>query len=161
MKLDDAQKAIVAGWITDGLKLSEIQKRLHSELGLTVTYMDVRFLVDDLKLMPKDPPPKVDKVISPSQLATPAQNPVPGLPPLPGSGGAGLDDVQVTVDALARPGSMVSGNVTFTDGQSAAWQLDQMGRLGLVSGQPGYKPSARDLQLFQQSLERELSRMGF
>ena len=43
-----------------GAKLSEIQTRLASEFGLKLTYMEVRFLVDDLKLTPKDPePPKV------------------------------------------------------------------------------------------------------
>ena len=41
------------------------------------------------------------------------------------------------------------------------WYLDQMGRLGLGPKQPGYKPSAADLQTFQQSLEAELSKIGF
>src|SRR6185295_14602857 len=55
MNLDEAQRKKVAGWIADGLKLSEIQTRLAAELGVRLTYMDVRFLVDDLKLTPKDP----------------------------------------------------------------------------------------------------------
>src|ERR1044071_5253246 len=60
MNLDDVQRKTVSGWITEGLKLSEIQNRLASELGLRLTYMDVRLLVDDLKLTPKDvEPPKV------------------------------------------------------------------------------------------------------
>ena len=53
MKLDDAQRKKVTEWIAQGLKLSEIQKRLGSELDLHLTYMDVRLLVDDLKLTPK------------------------------------------------------------------------------------------------------------
>ena len=32
MNLDDAQRKTVAGWIADGLKLSEIQNRLSTEL---------------------------------------------------------------------------------------------------------------------------------
>ena len=54
MQLDDQQKKIVAGWIEEGLDLSAIQARLESELNISMTYMDVRFLVGDLELMPKD-----------------------------------------------------------------------------------------------------------
>ena len=44
----------MAGWIEEGLDLSAIQARLESELDISMTYMDVRFLVGDLELMPKD-----------------------------------------------------------------------------------------------------------
>ena len=54
MNLDESQRKKVAEWIAQGLKLSEIQNRLASELGVRMTYMDVRLLVDDLKLTPKD-----------------------------------------------------------------------------------------------------------
>src|SRR5438874_1428961 len=54
MNLDEAQRKRVVAWIAEGLKLSEIQNRLVAELGLRLTYMDVRLLVDDLKLTPKD-----------------------------------------------------------------------------------------------------------
>src|SRR5438874_4584551 len=54
MNLDDAQKRTVADWIAQGQKLSEIQKRLADELAIHLTYMEVRMLVDDLKLIPKD-----------------------------------------------------------------------------------------------------------
>jgi hypothetical protein len=55
---------------------------------------------------------------------------------------------------------MVSGKVTFSDGVKAAWHLDQTGRLGLAPKQPGYRPSAADVQEFQAALEKELSKMG-
>lgn len=165
MNLNDAQKQTVTQWIADGLKLSEIQKKLASDLGVQLTYMEVRFLVDDLKLVPKDPvPPKVDKPAAASPLTTtPAAGssaplaeeefPAGDLPQANGK-------VSLTVDTVTRPGALVSGNVTFSDGQSAAWYLDQMGRLGVVAKQQGYKPSAADVQSFQQALEAELSRMG-
>ena len=57
MNLTEAQRQQVANWINAGAKLSEIQNRLQSELGLKLTYMEVRFLVDDLKLTPHDPEP--------------------------------------------------------------------------------------------------------
>ena len=62
---------------------------------------------------------------------------------------------------MARPGTLVSGSVTFSDGQSAAWYLDQMGRMGVAPKQQGYKPSGADLQAFQQALEVQLSKIGF
>ena len=158
MNLDEAQRQKVAAWIADGAKLSEIQTRLASELGLKFTYMEVRLLVDDLKLTPKDPePPKV--VVAPAaEAAKPAAEktapPPPAAATLPGS-------VSVTVDQLARPGAIVSGKVSFSDGQQADWYLDQSGRLGVAPRQQGYKPSAADVQQFQAALEKEISRLGF
>src|SRR3989442_1232840 len=54
MSLDEAQKQKVKAWIEQGLSLSEIQNKLASESAVQMTYMEVRFLIDDLKLKPKD-----------------------------------------------------------------------------------------------------------
>jgi hypothetical protein len=155
MNLDEAQRKIVAEWIAKGLKLAEIQTRLASEMGVTATYMDVRFLVDDLKLTPKDEerakPPAVSSAVS-----APAPSAAPGATAPAGVGGG----VTVSVDQLARPGALVSGKVTFSDGQIAGWHLDQAGRLGLAPQRTGYKPTAADLKEFQAALEMELARMG-
>jgi hypothetical protein len=145
MNLDETQQKKVAGWINEGLKLAEIQKRLESEFGLRVTYLDVRLLVDDLKLKPKDPPP-------PPKPAVPLQATAP--PPAPAGG------VSVTVDQLTRPGSLVSGKVKFSDGKTAEWLLDQAGRLAVVPTQKGYKPSPDDVQDFQVALQQELQKLG-
>ena len=157
MNLDEAQRQKVAAWIADGAKLAEIQTRLMSEFNLKLTYMEVRFLVDDLKLTPKDPEPP--KVVAPvAEAAKPAETksapPPAGPPGKPGG-------VSVTVDQLARPGAIVSGKVTFSDGQQAEWYLDQTGRLGVVPKQQGYKPTAADVQQFQAALQSEMARMGF
>src|SRR5580658_88759 len=144
--LDQAQRQKVAAWINEGLKLAEIQKRLEIELGLRLTYLEVRFLVDDLKLKPKDPPPP----------PKPAAKPEDALAPLPSASAK----VSVTVDQLARPGALVSGKVKFTDGKSADWVLDQAGRLGLVPAEKGYKPPAADVQEFQIALQQELQKLG-
>jgi hypothetical protein len=162
MNLDDAQKQRVTAWITEGLKLSDIQKRLMTELSLNLTYMEVRLLVDDLKLTPKDvEPPKplqtAGRAVSPGKTA----EPVPQKSALPGGTAAPGGGVSIRVDQLTRPGALASGSVTFSDGQSAMWYLDQMGRLGLVPKQQGYKPSPADLQSFQSTLESELSKSGY
>jgi hypothetical protein len=65
------------------------------------------------------------------------------------------------VDQVTRPGAIVSGKVTFTDGQLADWYLDQMGRLGVVPKQQGYKPAAGDVQQFQMALESEMAKLGY
>lgn len=166
MKLDEKQKETVRSWLEQGLKLSEIQSRLASEMKLTVTYMELRFLLDDLKLKPKDQePPKA---------------PVPALKPeAPAAAGidAEVDDadalelepepattggkVSVSVDQIARPGALVSGKVTFSDGKTAEWYLDQYGRLGVAPTEKGYKPVQADVVAFQTELQNELSRMGY
>jgi hypothetical protein len=160
MNLTEEQRQRVAAWITQGAKLSEIQTRLASEFGVKVTYMEARFLVDDLKLTPKDPePPKVvvpetkpaADAVPPTQ-ALPAAD--PALPPLGGK-------VSVGVDQITRPGAIVSGKVTFSDGQTADWYLDQTGRLGVVPKQQGYKPSPADVQDFQLALQQEVAKLGY
>jgi len=65
------------------------------------------------------------------------------------------------VDQLTRPGAVVSGKVTFSDGNSASWYIDQTGRLGVVPEQQGYRPPQADMQQFQAALEAELSKLGF
>ena len=159
MNLDEAQRKKVAEWIAQGLKLSEIQSRLQSELELKLTYMEVRLLVDDLKLTPKDVEP-VKPLHSP--LAAPAAaGAKPGAAtPKPEASASKPGGVSVSMDQLARPGALVSGKVTFSDGNKAEWYLDQAGRLGLVPQQTGYRPPAADMQQFQMALETELSKMG-
>ena len=44
------QKKQIAQWVNDGLGLSDIQKKINDDFGIVMTYMDVRFLVDDLDL---------------------------------------------------------------------------------------------------------------
>jgi hypothetical protein len=156
MNLDESQRQKVAAWIADGATISQIQTRLASELNLKLTYMEVRLLVDDLKLTPKDPePPKVSAPVPEAAKPADAKNaPLPAGPP--GAKGG----VSVTVDQLTRPGAIVSGKVTFSDGQAADWYLDQTGRLGVAPKQQGYKPSAPDVQQFQAALQNEIARMG-
>ena len=165
MNLDSAQRQKVTAWIAEGLKLSDIQNRLMVEFALKVTYMEVRLLVDDLKLVPKDPdPPKPVASASPlSALGSGTTDAVKsGNAPVaqPGEVPQGGGNVSVTVDTFTRPGAIVSGKVRFSDGNIAEWHLDQTGRLGVVTKQQGYKPSAADVQLFQTALEKELAKLG-
>jgi hypothetical protein len=163
MNLDESQRQKVAEWIAQGLKLSDIQNRLASELGARLTYMEVRLLVDDLKLTPKDVEPKTAQTLVKGGAIPEAKaGPTPPQPPKqePAQPPPSTGTVSVSVDQLTRPGSVVSGKVTFSDGQQAEWYLDQMGRLGMATQKKGYRPSAGDVQQFQAALESELSKMG-
>ena len=160
MKLDDAQKQKVSGWIEEGLKLSEIQDKLNSEFGLRMTYMEVRFLIDDLGVKLKDKAPEPPP--APAPTAAKAGEPLSTSPLSEGEGEAlPVSGVSVTVDQVTRPGALVSGKVKFSDGKSAEWYLDQMGRLGLAPKEQGYKPSQEDLLEFQTELQNELAKLGF
>ena len=165
MNLDDSQRQKVGKWVEEGLKLSEIQSKLASEFGIRVTYMELRFLLDDLKLKPKDKEPPAAPTLAgkpPAQGGPAAKQPPPTaedeLEEEPAGAGGG---VSVNVDQVTRPGALVSGKVTFSDGQTADWYLDQAGRLGVVAKQQGYKPSQADLMAFQAELQNELARQGY
>ena len=85
----------------------------------------------------------------------PADEGVPAAPP------AGTGSFSLEIDRIMRPGTMVSGSVTFSDGVTAKWALDQQGRLMLETAQKGYQPSPSDVQTFQRELQAQLQRQGF
>jgi hypothetical protein len=163
--LTDEQKTQLAGWVADGASLADVQKRLAAEFSISMTYMDARFLLDDLNLTIKEkakPAAAADiSKTSPADDAMPMAGP-PGASPFPGPGEAApASRVRVSVDKIVRPGAVVSGNVTFSDGQSADWHLDQAGRLSLAPKTKGYQPKPPDVQEFQYALQDELARLGY
>jgi hypothetical protein len=192
MNLSLEQKEAVSSWVAAGDSLSVIQKKLAEQLKVSMTYMDVRFLVDDLGLELKNAAPKADA--SDVTKAPPGPRPAPAgkkgfadrmmekssqgadeeipedAPPedefpgddgLPAEAPAGAGTFKLEVDRIVRPGAVVSGNVTFSDGVSGKWALDQQGRLMLETGQKGYQPSPTDVQAFQRELSTQLQRAGF
>ena len=143
------------------MKLSEFQKRLEKDFGLKGTYMEVRLLVDDLRVQLKDPEPPKAPAPAPEATPAPTAAAVPMGGAAPGAAPDGLvGGVSITVDTVTRPGTLTSGTVKFSDGQSAQWYLDQMGRFGMVPPVRGYRPSQEDLQEFQMLLDRELQKLG-
>ena len=149
MELTAEQKQAVTGWVEEGSGLAEIQRRLDSEFGISLTYMDLRFLVLDLGLAVHDKP-------DPTPAAPETGDTAPPAAPTDLGGG-----VSVEISRLTQPGALVSGTVTFSDGNTAAWSLDQFGRLGLNPTQSGYKPSPEDLRQFQEELKNQIEKRGF
>jgi hypothetical protein len=191
MSLTPEQKAIVTTWVTAGDNLSVVQKKLLEHFKITLTYRDVRFLVDDLDLTLKDPAPKADA--SDLSKSAPAPKSAGGVPPA--RSGAGLPDgapddlpptdadgdlppeeetlppedaatptsVTVVVDKVTLiPGAIAGGSVTFSDGVTGKWIIDQQYRPGFTEiSQPGYRPSPADAQAFMQELGRAMQARGF
>ncbi len=163
MQLNEEQKKAVADWCKEGCGLSEIQKRLAERFKVSLTYIDVRFLLIDLGLEVKDRERKVsvpqDLKAAPPPLPADDAGPEPFEDELPAGGAsAGLS---VEIDRVTRPGAMVSGTVVFSDGVKANWAIDQMGRLALMAGNRDYRPSASDIQAFQQTVMKELQKRGY
>jgi hypothetical protein len=187
------QKQAVTGWIAAGDSLSIVQKKLTEQFKLSLTYMDVRFLVDDLGLelknaaptatpeIGKAPPPKPapvepakkgffdkakEKLGFAKDEAEDLQTDIaeedladdPGALDAPPGGGA----VSVSVDKVTLiPGAIASGTVTFSDGVTGKWIVDNYGRPGFTEiSQPGYRPNPVDAQAFMQELGRSLQSRG-
>lgn len=164
-KLTPEQQAALQQWAGEGATLNDIQRRLKDEFGVNITYLDARLLLLDLQVKLKDKP----KEPAPVPAAEPeleseqgAADDVMGDTVVDEATGAPVAGaMSVGVDQIAIPGAIISGRVTFSDGQNARWYLDQMGRLGLSGAEPGYKPPAADVPLFQQELDRILMQAGF
>lgn len=169
MSLTPEQTAAVSTWVAAGDNLSTIQKKLREQFSVALTYMDVRFLVDDLNLQLKDAPKKVD--------ASDVTKTQPKAPPAPASGNvppgedgladeaelpAGPGGVILDVDSVTLiPGAIASGQVTFSDGVTGKWIIDHQGRPGFTEiSQPGYRPTPEDAKSFMNQLETELQRRG-
>ncbi len=204
MSLTPEQKAAVASWVAAGDGLSAVQKKLGEQFKLSLTYRDVRFLVDDLNLELKDAAPKVDASdvtkAQPAAAGTASPQPKPaaaaekkgfldkakeklglakdepaepdpefsdGPDPLEedeaGALPPGLANVKVEVDKKTLiPGAIASGSVTFSDGVTGNWIVDQYGRPGFTKiSKEGYRPSPDDAQAFMQELNLALQKLGY
>ncbi len=151
--LTPAQTAKVSEWVASGATLSQIQSKLSSEFNISMTYMDVRFLVDDLNLaLVEKEEPKKEETTEATAEATAAA---------PGEAAPAAGSVSVEVDTIARPGMIVSGHVKFSDGQIADWFIDEAGRPGMSARVPGYRPTDPDMRDFQQKLDVALRQLGF
>jgi len=176
-ELKDEQKLAVREWAEEGATLNDIQSRLKTELGVTLTYMECRLLAMELGLSLKDKTVKTPAAQAPVTAAT-AQKAGPDSvvdaefdeeegAELDGGAAAGEPMAAegsvafvMEADELTVPGMLVSGRVTFSDGMNGKWALDQMGRLSLKTEQTGYQPPPVDVPKFQQGLEQILVKKG-
>tara|TARA_R100000027_G_scaffold8954_1_gene6473 strand:- start:42539 stop:43027 length:489 start_codon:yes stop_codon:yes gene_type:complete len=162
MELDASQKQQVAQWAAEGESLSNLQEKISTEFGVKMTYMETRFLIEDLEidLSVGEPTPEEEETTE-EESSGEATEEVVDLEDAGFDGATGSGRVSVSVDKITRPGSVVSGDVTFSDGKTAGWMLDQLGQLRLIPTEEGYQPGQDDIQAFQTALQAELQQQGF
>ncbi len=167
MELTTQQYEQIRAWLSAGATLSDVQKSLKSEYGITMTYMDLRMLVLEIGAAVQDKPEPVKPALPPDNTQE-AEEEDPYAEEFDDeSPGGALDNdptadrVVVSIDRVVRPGAMVSGEVTFSNGEKGKWLIDNYGRFGLDPDTPGYKPTEVDLMHFQNKLRSELRRHGY
>lgn len=152
--LTEDQVGQIRSWAEEGAQLPEIQRRLVSDLGVKITYMEVRFLLDDLAIELKSPDPEPEPEEPAAEAEPQADDEEADDEPAPGG-------VRVTFSELVRPGTAVSGRVTFANGKTADWWVDQMGRLGMNPDDKEFRPSETEMVDFQRELQRVARKRGY
>lgn len=146
----EEQIKTVQSWADLGDNLSEIQKKLASEMDVKVTYMELRFLLDDLRVKLKED--EVEETTEEDSEEDPPESP---------EAGPQGDEVQVTISALQRPGALISGSASFAGGETAEWWLDQTGQLGMKAQNESFRPNQEQMMAFQKELQQAVQSKGF
>lgn len=149
MKVNAEQLEQVRAWAAQGIDLNGIQKRLASECGVHLTYMDVRFLLLDNGIEIAAAPEPEKKPEPSAQAAPQAETAADASAPADGKPVVTLDEIQI-------PGAVISGKVAFPGGTKGAWLIDNAGRFGW-SDLTG-TPSPEEMQAFQFELAQLLRR---
>ena len=169
MELTEQQRQSVKEWLAAGASLADVQGNLKSEFGIALTYMDVRLLVLEIGAAVNDKPdPEEAKPKPPPPPSMDDDDPYADDPYADESfndettpDGEQAAKVSLSLDRVMRPGAVISGTVTFSDGAKASWLIDQYGRFGLDPETPGYQPAPADMRAFQLELRAELRRHGY
>ena len=159
-KLTEEQVGEIKGWAAAGAQLSEIQKRMEDEMKLNLTYMDTRFLILDLEITLRDLEEEARAKVAEeeskegaeaSDLNEPEELTIEDPEVLPADNTSA--NVSVSINKVSNPGFIVSGRVTFSDGNTGMWYVDDQG-LGIQPDVLDYQPSRPDIEAFQKELER-------
>ena len=143
-QLTTQQISLLKEWAAEGFDLNAMQKRINEELGISLTYMDTRFLLLDLG---------IELVSNRKTEPEEKEETLPSEPPVP------TGTTEVTVDEITPAHAIISGKVTFMSGKKATWYFDKTGRIDWtpLNGEP----SEEDLRGFEKELQKVLrSRMG-
>lgn len=155
--LSPEQISQIQAWADEGDGFPEIQKKLRDEFEIRITYLETRFLLEDLKieLKPAPEPEPEPEVVADEVTADDEPVEDGNLPEDDGTGTA-----KVTIDSVLRPGAIISGKVDFGGGNVASWWLDQMGRLGMDPMENGFRPSESQVLAFQDELRAVIQKSG-
>ena len=158
--LTPQQRQLVEQWAADGANLNQIQDRLRSECDTTLTYMETRLLIMELGVKIQDKPREVEKPAS-APVAPAAADDVAVADEVLAPDGTTGGALKISVDEVPPAGAIISGRVTFSDGVTVQWFMDQQGRFGMRGPAPGYQPPAADIPAFQAELDTILQQSGY
>lgn len=148
MNLSKEEKEQLQSWLANGLNFSTIYKHVSNDWKKNITYMELKFAIDDLHLEF----PKVTKI---SEEETKKEEPI-NLNTVESA-----HKVTIEIDKIMPPGAILSGSVTFSDGMTGSWQLDQRGRIAINPLTEAYHPSEEDIQEFERQLQQVLHKAGY
>jgi len=163
--LSEQQVSVIRDWVAQGAQMADIQKRLKEEFGLNATYMDTRFIALDLNLefiqdeveeegqLVENEVEGDNPVFEEEEVAAPIEDAGISSVSLGGDDDLSAPSVSVGLDQVAIPGAMVSGTITFSDGEKGRWMIDTMGRPSIDPETPNYQPTQTDLEDFQVKLK--------
>ncbi len=140
MTTEEKRDRFIVEKLNQGHSLGEVQKMLAEELGINMTYLELRLLAADLDVNWKKQDANKPKIA----LDDKASEPVPA------------PRTKITVSRVVRPGAALSGDVVFASGAEAEWFVDQYGRLGINPKPGSSRPTQEDLQDFQVELQKTL-----
>lgn len=155
--LSPEQISQIQAWADEGDGFPEIQKKLRDEFEVRITYLETRFLLEDLKIELKPAPvPEPEPEVVAEEVPA-GEEGIDGetLPEDDGTRTA-----TVSIDSVLRAGAIISGKVDFGGGNIASWWLDQMGRLGMDPMENGFRPSESQVIAFQDELRAVVQKSG-
>ena len=154
----DEIKQYISELLNKGVSLSDIQKQLRSEKGVTMTFLDLRLMVSGIENIDWSKHQKEEKSKEPKKVVDSGG----GALPHDEDEAMGANDEEtadgttvVEVSRLTRPGTIANGSVKFASGIKANWTVDQYGRLGLDKATG--EPTPQDIKEFQVELQKMLS----
>ena len=159
--------------LNSGMSLSDVQHALSEELGIRMTYLDLRMLAATLpvewekqdkkvaKTAPVEEKVQADEVdeAETDEVEEDAETEEEDAELEEEDDGDELPDTVLTLDDTPMPGAALSGTVRFMSGISCGWFMDRMGRLGFnLPEDAKEQPTDDDVQAFQVELQKMMQK---
>lgn len=160
--------------LNSGMSLSDVQHALSEELGIRMTYLDLRMLAATLpvewekqdKKVAKPAPveekmlaDEVDEAENDEAEEDAEADEEEAELEEEEAGDDELPDTVLTLDDTPMPGAALSGTVRFMSGISCGWFMDRMGRLGFnLPEDAKEQPTDDDVQAFQVELQKMMQK---
>ena len=163
----EERNQLIIDSINSGMSLSDLQKKLSTEYGENLSYLELRILASELaidwekqskpkKVAPAPPPPPPEP--EPAEEAVEEED-------FPEEEAEEEDIAEedneghsvVTIDDVPRAQTAMSGSVVFPSGAKASWFMDRFGRLGIADLEEGApQPTQEDFDDFQIEIQKAM-----